>query len=144
MLFVADVLNLVVSAGGRDVAGEVASAGLVDGEIRDLLLDGDLTAGLVAASLWVFECRFVSRRAIFGVGDLTPRLIGGGVALSELSEVSELAVTRDDRVVSRSSLTVAAASGLELISNGAGVAEDCAGAGESLSSSFRGADASTG
>lgn len=51
MLFVADVWNLGVSAGVCDVAGEVAFAGLVDEEFGDLLLDGELSAGLVAARL---------------------------------------------------------------------------------------------
>lgn len=51
MLLVADVLNLGFSSGGGDVMGEVVPPGLVDGEVRDFLLEGDFMAGLVAASL---------------------------------------------------------------------------------------------
>lgn len=74
--------------------------------------------------------------------DLTPRPIGGGVASSESSEVSELAVAvaGEDRAVSRSLRALAAVSGLELTLSGAGVAEDRAGAGESFSLSSSGAD----
>lgn len=69
-----------------------------------------------------------------GVADLAPRLIGGGVALSESADPGELAVSGDDWAVSRS------LSGLDPTFSGAGVAEDCAGAGEILSLSSSGAE----
>lgn len=82
----------------------------------------------------------MSSRAMVGVTDLPPRLIGGGVAPSESADCAELAVSGDDRAVLRSLRTLAAVSGLDPILSGAGVAEDCAGAGDSLSSSWSGAE----
>lgn len=123
-MFVAEVLNLGFSADSGDVVGEVAPADLVDGDVGDFLLNSDLTAGLVAASLCGFGCTFVFSRAILGVVDLTPRPIGGGVAPSESSELSDLAVAGDERAVWRSLRALAAVSGLELTLSGAGVADD--------------------
>lgn len=66
--------------------------------------------------------------------------MGGGVAPSASSEPPEPALVGDDCVVSASSCVAAVVPGLESTWSGAGVAEDSAGAGDSLSSSFNGAD----
>lgn len=111
----ADVLNFVVSATGR-VVGEDGLAD--DGDA------GDCTTGLVAAGLLIFGSMLVSNPIAVGVGDLTPRLMGGGVAPSESSDSSEAAVLGENGVVSGSLRTFAAVPGLELTCSGAGVADD--------------------
>lgn len=65
--------------------------------------------------------------------------MGGGVAPSASSEPPEPALVGDDCVVS-ASCVAAVVPGLESTWSGAGVAEDSAGPGDSLSSSFNGAD----
>ena len=138
MLCAADVLNFGVSAAGWEVADEVASTGLADGEI------GDLTIGLLAIGVPFLLSTLVSNLVMVGVGDLTPRLMGGGVAPSESSESSELEVSGEDRFISGSLWAFTAAPGLEPTLSGAGVAIDCGEIGVSFLSLSNGAEDSAG
>lgn len=113
MLFVADVLNLGVSAADLVLGEAVASVRSADGDVGDRLLAADFTVGLIAAGLLVLRSRLVSNLAVVGVGDLTPRLMGGGVAPSASSESSEPAVVGDDCVVSASLCVAVEVPGLE-------------------------------
>ena len=139
MLLVAEVLYFCDSV-SVVVCGEVGvSIAFDDGDVGDLLLFADLTGLVVVAGFLPSKPMLVFSRE----GDRTPKPIGGGVAPSDSSgssESSEAAVGGEELGVTESSSTLPAISGPESTLSGAGVAEDCAGAGESLSSGSNGAD----
>lgn len=101
------------SAAGLVSGGDIISVCSTIGDVGDLLLAGDLAAGLVAVGLLIFRSRSVSSLVVVGVGDLTPRLIGGGVAPCSSSDSSEPTVVGDDFVVSFLCCIAALAPGFE-------------------------------
>ena len=125
----ADVLYLGLSV------GRVDEAACEDGDA------GDMTRGLPKAEDLLMGLRLVvSSRVAVGVGDLAPRLIGGGVAPSELPDsLSEAVDCKAGSTDPCGSRKVAEVPGLEEVTfSGDGVADALAGAGESLSSPLSG------